>query len=214
VFAGLLPEDGENIGPEVALERSPQVIDHAEEGARGLVSIIGVKWTTARAVAERAARLACQRLLRPEKPLAARRLWPSLAPLDKRAPGPGSDLEPETLAHVEELYGPSRDSLLALMGEDPPLSARIVPDLPVMMGQVAHAVRAEMAMRLADVVRRRTPLYLSKALDRSALNVCAVVLARELRWTRRELGTQIDDVEAEMAAFRGPLSADLRPVAA
>jgi len=38
------------------------------------------------------------------------------------------------------------------------------------MGQVLQAARAEMAMCLIDVIRRRTPLYLSAALDRSALS--------------------------------------------
>jgi glycerol-3-phosphate dehydrogenase len=83
-----------------------------------------------------------------------------------------------------------------------------------MMGQVVHAARSEMAMCLSDVVRRRTPLYLSGALDRSALNACAAVLARELRWSRGEIGVQIDAVEAELAAFQGPLRAAVRPVAA
>jgi glycerol-3-phosphate dehydrogenase len=213
VFAGLLPEEADNVGPEVALERAPQVIDHADEGVQGLLSLVGVKWTTARAVAERAARLVCKRLLRSEHLQSARRLCPPCAEAaDRRGPDP--DLDPEACAHLEESYGPSRDSLLALVGDDAALTARVVPDLPVIMGQVVHAARAEMAVRLTDVVRRRTPLYLSEALDRSALIACASLLARELRWSRREIATQIDAVEAEVAAFRGPLRADSRPVAA
>src|SRR5581483_1613292 len=57
VFSGLLPESPRARGPEVALERAPRIIDHAAHGRQGLFSIIGVKWTTARAVGEQAARL-------------------------------------------------------------------------------------------------------------------------------------------------------------
>ena len=100
------------------------------------------------------------------------------------------------------------------MSEDATLTAPVVPDLPVVMGQVLQAARAEMAMRLSDVIRRRTPLYLSAALDRSALSACAGVMARELRWSRREIGAQIEEAEADLEMFRGPLAADLRHVAA
>jgi glycerol-3-phosphate dehydrogenase len=155
----------------------------------------------------------CRRLRRSEHLLHARHIYPACAePADTRDPGP--DLDAEVLAHIEESYGPSRDSLRALVRDDAALATRIVPDLPVILGQVVQAARTEMAVHLTDVVRRRTPLYLSDALDRSALTACASVLARELRWSRKELVTQIDEVETELAAFRGPLRADSRPVAA
>jgi glycerol-3-phosphate dehydrogenase len=182
VFSGLLPEADGAAGPDVALERSAQIIDHTEQGLAGVVSIIGVKWTTARAVGERVARRACRRLGRTDQLSSAERK------LD-----------------CNTVLPPPADPLLA---------ARIVPDLPVVLGQVVHAVREEMAMRLSDAVRRRTPLYLSTALDRSVLASCAATMARELRWSRRDVAAEIEATEAEIAAFRGPFRADARPVAA
>ncbi len=182
VFSGLLPEADGAVGPDVALERSAQIIDHTEQGLAGVVSIIGVKWTTARAVGERVARRACRRLGRTDQLLSAQRR------LDCGAGIPPADAEPS-------------------------LAARIVPDLPVVSGQVVHAVRHEMALRLSDVVRRRTPLYLSGALDCSALATCAATMARELRWSRRDVAAEIEATEAEIAAFRGPFRVDARPVA-
>jgi glycerol-3-phosphate dehydrogenase len=182
VFSGLLPEADGAIGADVALERSAQIIDHTEQGLAGVVSIIGVKWTTARAVGERVARRACRRLGRTDQLSSAERK------LDC-----GAMSSPQS---------------------DPSLAARIVPDLPVAVGQVVHAVRQEMAMRLSDVVRRRTPLYLSAALDSAVLASCAAMMARELRWSRREVAAEIAATEAEIAAFRGPLRVGARPVAA
>jgi glycerol-3-phosphate dehydrogenase len=180
VFVGLLPETTDTHGPGVALQRAPQIIDHTAQGLRGLFSIVGVKWTTARAVGERAARLACRRLGKSEQPVSERILESTSAP-------------------------PSAD---------PALAVRVVPDQPVTLGQVAYAVGHEMAMRLPDVVRRRTSLFLSTALDRSVLASCASVMARQLGWNRREATAEIDAAEAEIAAFRGPLQADPNPRAA
>jgi glycerol-3-phosphate dehydrogenase len=171
VFSGLLPETKGNRGADVALERAPRIIDHAEHGLRGMLSVIGVKWTTSRCVGQQVATMACRRLGKPERPTAPRTL--------------------AALGAAPSVY------------TDPTLTPRVVPDQPVVLGQVLHAVREEMAMRLADVVRRRTPLYLSPALDRSALASCAAVMARELRWSRRELAAEIDAAEADLVTFRG-----------
>jgi glycerol-3-phosphate dehydrogenase len=123
-------------------------------------------------------------------------------------------LDPAVAAHLEQCYGAAHRHVLALMATEPALAARIVADLPVVLAQVAYAARAEMAVRLADVVMRRTPLYLSRALDRSALTACAATLARELRWSTKESGAQLDETTRELAAFRGPLMCDLEPAAA
>jgi hypothetical protein len=63
------------------------------------------------------------------------------------------------------------------------------------------------------VVRRRTPLYLSAALDRAVLASCAATMARELRWSRKDVAAEIEATEEEIAAFRGSFRVDARPVA-
>jgi glycerol-3-phosphate dehydrogenase len=123
-------------------------------------------------------------------------------------------LDRAVLAHLEQCYGAAHRHVLALMAAEPSLSTRVVPDLPVVLAQVAYAARAEMALRLTDVVMRRTQLYLSQALDRSALTACAAVLARELRWSTKETGAQVDEAARQLAAFRGPVACDLEPAAA
>jgi glycerol-3-phosphate dehydrogenase len=105
-------------------------------------------------------------------------------------------------------------SIAVAPGADPAFAARVVPDLPVSFGHIAHAAREEMAVHLWDVIRRRTPLYLSRSLDRSVLAACAFVMARELRWGPRTTAVEIDMAEAALSAFRGPLPAVSRPAAA
>ena len=214
VFSGLLPEAEDSSSTEVALERDPQVIDHDPAGLRGLVSVVGVKWTIAPAVAAQAVRIACRQLGADEE---ASRRPRKLAPMTSAffaGPRAIPPLERPLLAHLEQCYGAAHRHVLALMAAEPSLATQVVPDLPVILAQVAYAARAEMAVRLADVVMRRTQLYLSLALDRPALTACAATLARELRWSTKETGAQVDEAARQLAAFRGPLVCDLEPAAA
>jgi len=214
VFAGLLPEEDDNTGAAVARERDPQVIDHEPAGLRGLVSVVGVKWTIAPAVALRAVRIACRQLgAGDELSKRPRKLAPRASTI---FPGPRGvpPLDGAILAHLEQCYGAAHRHVLSLIAAEPALAARVVPDLPVILAQAAYAARAEMAVRLADLVMRRTPLYLSAALDRPALTACAATLARELRWSTKESGAQVDEAARQLAAFRGPLVCDLEPAAA
>ncbi|MGH8289841.1 MAG: FAD-dependent oxidoreductase [Steroidobacteraceae bacterium] len=214
VFAGLLPEEEDHSGAEVALQRDPQVIDHEPAGLPGLLSIVGVKWTIAPAVAAQAVRVACRKLgLADEPRRRPRRLAPRASTFFAR-PGNVPALDHATLSHLERCYGAAHRNVLALMEGDPALCARVVPDLPVVLAQLAYAARTEMAVRLTDAVMRRTPLYLSHALDRPALTTCAAALARELRWSTKETGAQVDEAARALAAFHGPLVSDLEPAAA
>jgi glycerol-3-phosphate dehydrogenase len=61
---GLLPEEaGASRGGDVVLQKHSRIVDHeTEDGIGGLISLVGVKWTTARLVAEKAVQKACVRL--------------------------------------------------------------------------------------------------------------------------------------------------------
>jgi glycerol-3-phosphate dehydrogenase len=215
VFAGLLPEEDDNSGAEVALERDPQVIDHEPAGLRGLLSIVGVKWTIAPAVASKAVRTACRQLGSGDELVRRpRKLAPMASAVFAAGPHGVPPLDRALVTHLKQCYGAAHRHVLALMAAEPALATQVVADLPVVLAQVAYAARAEMAVRLSDVVMRRTPLYLSRALDRPALTACAATLARELRWSTKETGAQLDEAARELAAFRGPLMCDLEPAAA
>lgn len=205
VYSGLLPEKRGGSPDDVDLERAPQIIDHADFGAAGVFSVIGVKWTTSRVVAERAVRTACHYLGKAAGRFASNAaLWADRGAVDRVKPRQWL-LDADSVAHVEEMYGPGRDAVFALLDQDSTLAARVVPDLPVINAQIVQAVREEMAVQLADIVMRRTPLYLSETLDAPTLSACAAVAARELHWDRRETAHQIERVAALVHAFRGPL---------
>jgi glycerol-3-phosphate dehydrogenase len=93
VHEGLVPGSGGAAG----IATRPRLHDHAaEDGLAGLVSVQGVKYTTARAVAERAVDLALRRLDRPPVPCRT-----AVTPLPHARPLEG-DLETRTRAAVHE----------------------------------------------------------------------------------------------------------------
>jgi glycerol-3-phosphate dehydrogenase len=83
VKAGLLPEEPGALHPPLRLQRHARIVDHAtEDGIAGLVSIVGVKWTTARLVAQQTVQRVCDKLQRRDLPSAGAHRMYALADSD------------------------------------------------------------------------------------------------------------------------------------
>jgi glycerol-3-phosphate dehydrogenase len=163
VHAGLLPVAGTPGAPPLRLLTRHRIVDHAADGCAGAVSVVTVKFTTARAVARDVlARIA------PDRD-AGGRSTPATLPL------PGGDfisletlraearsrfgqrLPPDVLEHLVRTYGAGYGAVLE-HDDDPTLDQRVVPDAPVIRAQLVHAVRVEQARTVADLLWRRTEL--------------------------------------------------------
>ena len=66
-----------------------------------------------------------------------------------------------------------------------------------------HAVRQEMAMKLGDVVYRRTDLGTGDFPGEDALRNCADLMASELGWDEARIQREMDDVRGTFLQFRG-----------
>jgi glycerol-3-phosphate dehydrogenase len=64
----------------------------------------------------------------------------------------------------------------------------------VLKAEVVHAVREEMAQKLADVVFRRTDLGTGGYPGAMALMQCAEVMASELGWSESRMRSELDEV--------------------
>ena len=158
--------------------------DHAVTvSRRGLITVVGGKWTTYRKMGQdtidRAAEVGG--LSRRASPTATMRLHGFLPREDAHEPW--------------RVYGADADHLRALEAADPDLAEVLHPSLPYRASQVAWAVRAEMAVRVEDVLARRTrALFLNAA---SALEAAPAVA----RLMAAELGLGRDWEEAELRDF-------------
>ncbi len=190
-------------GGRVTLEGHQRIHDHAIGGrpVEGLISVAGVKFTTARAVAESVADRVLAKLGRLAEPCRTATLplpGAALTALNTTASAAATDrgVPPDVLAHLTAAYGSAVAGILALVDTRPDYANRLSDTGPVIAGQIAWAARHEMAVTLADAVLRRTPLGVLGHPGRAALAGAAAVLAAELGWSAERTAAEMRAVEA------------------
>ena len=153
---GWLPlKNGDEPGRPGALAERPRITDHGHEGLQHLISVEGVKFTTARRAAEQA----------------IDRVFASL-----------HRTSPACLTGERQL----EDAAVEQQRSDPAMLGR---------EEIVRAVRQEMAVRLSDVVFRRTGLGAIPGPERLAVEAAAGVVAEELGWDSTR---QAEEIEAVM----------------
>jgi glycerol-3-phosphate dehydrogenase len=156
--------------------------------ASGLISILGGKWTTYRAMAEDTIDAAQERLGVPRTPSSTRqhRLagGAGYTSDDWRSLVEKCGLTKATALHLSEKYGTETLAVLAIARERSDLTLPLVAMAAPIQAEVVYAARREMAVTLEDVLARRIGLqFFSWQLAVEAAPVAANHLARELRWT-------------------------------
>ncbi|MFN8451201.1 MAG: glycerol-3-phosphate dehydrogenase C-terminal domain-containing protein [Anaerolineae bacterium] len=69
----------------------------------------------------------------------------------------------------------------------------------VLRAQIYHAVYKEMALKLGDIVFRRTELGTAEQPDAATLNYCARTMGEILNWGDDRIRREIDEVNAHFA---------------
>jgi glycerol-3-phosphate dehydrogenase len=195
-YAGLTPAAKEPRGSEVQRTRRGVMVDHQEtDGLAGLLSLQGVKYTTARLVAEHVTDLAASKL---DAAVAACRTWQDALPGARgfdaaTAQAAAAGRAPEGSAERDRLvadHGSGWGAVMALaLGTSPGPEA-------LFAARVRHAVRHEMAMRLDDVLVRRLDEIATGRLDEARLAIAARITAAELGWTTAETSRAVDALRA------------------
>jgi glycerol-3-phosphate dehydrogenase len=199
-YAGLRPLVDDGSSNSYNASRKAEIVDHgAEGGPSNLLSAIGGKWTTSREIARRCVNLVARKLQ-----AETRRCDTGEAPLPGaagnhrarvRALGAArGDLAPSTVEALARNYGAMAEKVLAHAATDPTLLTTVSQAHPDIAAQVVHAVRAEMACTLEDVVFRRTGLGTLGPPEPAALERIAMLMGRELNWTDAEKQRQIASI--------------------
>jgi glycerol-3-phosphate dehydrogenase len=202
VHAGLLPGSGKGRNG-VQLENHFRLQDHTQHGRPGLLSVMGVKYTTARHVAERAVdRALCllgEQLSRSVS--ATRRLYGGEIDsfedfLQTETARQSHGLLEEQVRDLVYNYGSAYPGLLRCLESEESSLEQPGPELRLLRAQVRYAVREEMAHRLGDVVFRRTSLGSAGHPGSAALQAAAEEMGRELGWEAARLQKELAEVEA------------------
>jgi glycerol-3-phosphate dehydrogenase len=176
------------------------------QGLRGVISVLGVKYTTARDVAEKVVDRVVAKLGAAAPPCRTRstavyggaigRLDQFMARATEETAG---RVSPETTRRLVSTYGSNYPEVLQYCREHPEWSQPVVPNLAVIKAEVVHAVRAEMAQTLADVVLRRTELGTAGYPGDDALRTVARTVADEMGWDESRIASEMESVRAEYA---------------
>ncbi len=190
VHRGLLPMvSGTRNGSCITLVKSYQL----DESVDGLLSVVGVKYTTARDVAEKAVDRALA--LIGETHVASRStntpvVGGNIESFDDFLRDAESDVPADVLRHLVYTYGSRYAELLRGDCE------RVSDASPVLASEVRHAVREEMALDLESVVLRRTELGTAGHPGRATLEACADIVRSELGWSDDRIASELESLES------------------
>jgi glycerol-3-phosphate dehydrogenase len=184
------------------------------ESGSGLVSIIGGKLTTHRSMAEalvdQVSRILAREFAGP--PTHACETHQLALDYDKVELARAVDnlidrsgLESDVATHLVEAYGRDATKVWEIAHENTQLSPRIAVELPYLMAEARYAARHEMAMRLVDVMFRRTQLANRlKDHGRSVAGNIARIMADELGWSAEILDKELVDFEEACTLVEAP----------
>jgi len=206
-FGGLRPVGEKNIDPNVSkAARKFEIIDHARrDGVANFISVVGVKYTTARGVAQQAVERIFRKMGKPPRrcPTDAARLWGGEIErfdefMAEQVGGRPDGISEATMCHLVYSYGSRLDDILARIEADPALGATL-PGSDITRAEIVHACRHEMVGSLADVVLRRTELGTLGPPHPAAVDEVLRIMAKELGWP---VSRQASERDALTALYR------------
>jgi glycerol-3-phosphate dehydrogenase len=200
-FVGLRPL----VSPRGKLATEKIIRDHEVEieTSSGLISIIGGKWTTYRAMAEDTINAVQKYLGVPvikcqttDLKLAGSEgfsedLWKSLVSQ--------YSLTAATAKHLTGKYGSRAIRVLELAAEDKVLLMHIVDGFPMIRAEIVYGTRHEKACTIADVLARRIGLqYINLLAAMQAAPIVAKYLAKEHGWSQHEEAAAIQEYNTKI----------------
>lgn len=204
--------DDQSDADSFSFGKRSRVIDHAErDGVEGLLTVIGVRYTTARGVAEEALDALAPRIGAGDvpggtetTPLPGGRIASVERFVEEQATRYAGILEETAVRRLVRNYGSEIDDVI----RHDPSCARLA-DSACLVAEVLHAVREEMACTLADVVLRRTDLGTAASPSENALQAAADVMGDELGWSESRRHAEIRAVAERYALPARPLAPSL-----
>ena len=197
-----------------AVPREHRILDSDS----GMISIVGGKLTTYRAMAAQVVDIVAKRLRKLDGRSIPKRAATDVEPL------PGGNihdlnvlvqhvvkegLSSRTGEHLVRAYGSESAVILNLALADPKLAEPVVPGHPAIRAELIHAMRREMAITLSDLLIRRTHIFF-EVLGHAVPETSAIVdlAAEELGWDAGRKATELTAYLREIQntmAFRDDL---------
>ena len=188
------------------ISRRHEIHDHAPE-VEGLLSVIGGKLTTFRALAKHTLKAAGRKMP----------VGPSTLD-DNRLPGYASTpivlpygIAPALADRLLRLYGARAARVAALVTADPSTARVLDESTGLVVAEVLYAIREEEAVRLSDVIMRRVVVGWEPDLGRGCAPAVLDVMAAELGWDQSRRAEEMAAYEHYLTRFQVLEGADGTP---
>jgi glycerol-3-phosphate dehydrogenase len=203
IHRGLLPMVAGD-DAHVKLLRESAVVDHKCDGAAGLISMFGVRYTTARHTAARAIDAVFRDRGDRTPPPCTTATTPVYGGAIANKPAflravllrDVAAVSQEMLRRLALTYGTSYDVLLQLIRDEPALAAPLGRHCLVSGAEIVHAVRAESAVTLLDALVRRTEAGSAGHPGSDAIDHAAALMALESGWDAVKRRSEVAAAEA------------------
>jgi len=204
-YGGLLPMmPSHGSHGDVRLVKHYTLCDHQQEdGREGFITVVGVKYTTARDVAEKTIDLVFKKLGQPPPPCRTHetpvhggdiaRFNEFVAQVTRRPP---HNLRANIVKNLVWNYGTAYAEILKYVSTDRQAALPVTPEAEIITAELLYNIREEMAQKLADVIRRRTELGSAGYPGDAAVQASAALMATELGWDAEKTQQEIRDVQA------------------
>jgi len=203
-FAGVRPLVSQGKGAKT----KKLIREHEVEVDResGLISVLGGKWTTYRAMAEDAINAVQQQLGLPIGGCVTREHHLSgsegYSDAYSQTLVASYGVPEATARHLAEKFGTKAAAVLDLARQEPELRLPMVEEYPAIRAEIAYSARNEMAATLDDVLERRTGLqFYSWEAAAAAAPVAAAVMQREMGWDGAQTQKAIEEYVETLAAW-------------
>lgn len=198
VHRGLLPAPAGTLDGSRLLKES-LIHDHASEGLKGLLTVVGARYTTAGATAKAVAgRVSGKSVRQPRRATSERLPAADVGDLEHfvRDQLKSTKADPALVRRLIAAYGTGFRAVLHLMDERPALAAPLAPSCQVTGAEIVRSVRAEMAVTLADALVRRTGAGAGGHPGHEATRSAATIMAAELGWSAAQVERELQAVDS------------------
>jgi len=198
-FAGIRPLPHVTERTPNSVTRRHFLIEHSDEGARRMISIIGGKLTTAASLARECVRAMGVKVAEPKGyaviagDVVDRAMDHELMEY--------AHLSPDSIRAIASLFGKAAPQVFSTIEADETFRQPICPHTDHLVGEAVYAARNEYAITLADILLRRVPAALGPCWSGECTQIAAERIGGALRWSPDMFVKHVEDFEREYGRF-------------
>lgn len=199
VYGGMRPLIEDQTENVYESSRKYEIVDHAKEGIFGFITVEGGKYTTGRSLAENAVNYLFKISDKNYKPSDSKLRFLKGSEIEnflefvteKQILFP--EFEPHQIEFLCKMYGTDVDAVLKLV-EEKQFRQKLNSDGEI-GAQIVYALQNEMALKLSDILFRRTGIGTLGHPGKETLDKVANIAANMLNWDETKKQAEINEVE-------------------